>query len=133
MTVSTNASLKSCKQNICTTLLQKYVRVFKTGKWDTVVAKPYFCYFPCLSAWNATFIPQLGEFDDDAFLLFPPRLKIHVFVVRIKWSKDTWFILWYEIPSTFIIIIFNQIKQEGAAFSIYFTLREGKKINTIQG
>lgn len=70
MTVSTNASLKSCKQNICTTLLQKYVRVFKTGKWDTVVAKPYFCYFPCLLAWNATFIPQLGEFDDDAFLLF---------------------------------------------------------------
>lgn len=23
-----------------------------------------------LLAWNATFIPQLGEFDDDAFLLF---------------------------------------------------------------
>lgn len=70
MTVSTNVSLNSCKQCICTTLFQKYVRVFKTGKWDTVVAKSYFCYFPCLLAWNATFIPQLGEFDDDAFLLF---------------------------------------------------------------
>lgn len=70
MTVSTNVSLNPCIQYICTTLFQKYVRVFKTGKWDTVVAKSYFCYFSCLSAWNATFIPQLGEFDDDAFLLF---------------------------------------------------------------
>lgn len=91
MTVSTNVSLNSCKQYICTTIFQKYVRIFKTGKWDTVVAKSYFCYFPCLLAWNATFIPQLGEFDDDAFILFFFRLKIHVFVVRIKWSKDTWF------------------------------------------
>lgn len=45
MTVSTNVSLNSCKQYICTTIFQKYVRVFKTGKWDTVVAKPYFLLF----------------------------------------------------------------------------------------
>lgn len=93
MTVSTNVSLNSCKQYICTTIFQKYVRVFKTGKWDTVVcSKTVFLLFSLFIGLECNFYSTTWRIWRWCFsIVFFPRLKIHVFVVRIKWSKDTWF------------------------------------------
>lgn len=74
MTVSTNVSLNSCKQYICTTIFQKYVRVFKTGKWDTVVcSKTVFLLFSLFIGLECNFYSTTWRIWRWCFsIVFPP-------------------------------------------------------------
>lgn len=87
MTVSTNVQTVYLHYNI-----SKIRKGFQNWKMRHCCSKIVFLLFSLFIGLECNFYSTTWRIWRWCFsIVFFPRLKIHVFVVRIKWSKDTWF------------------------------------------